>query len=69
MVDLGQEQEQHLSRNANHNHLGTPRLLSEHAHASASSMNIKSSNAYLDGEKIIRIAKQQRSDAVHPGYG
>jgi 3-methylcrotonyl-CoA carboxylase alpha subunit len=32
-------------------------------------MNIGPSNAYLDGEKIIRIAKEQGSDSVHPGYG
>ena len=27
------------------------------------------SNAYLDQEQIIAIAKQQQCDAIHPGYG
>ncbi|KAI5817732.1 carbamoyl-phosphate synthase L chain, ATP binding domain-containing protein [Pyronema omphalodes] len=46
-----------------------PDSLSEHAHASPYSINLGPSNAYLDGEKIIRIAKEQGCDAVHPGYG
>lgn len=46
-----------------------PDALSEHAHASASSVNLGPANAYLDGEKIIRIAKGLGCDAVHPGYG
>lgn len=25
--------------------------------------------AYLDGEQIVRIARQQQCDAIHPGYG
>ena len=46
-----------------------PDALSEHAHASPYSINIGPANAYLDGEKIIRIAKSEGCDAVHPGYG
>ena len=32
-------------------------------------MNLGPANAYLDGEKIIGIAKGLDCDAVHPGYG
>jgi len=46
-----------------------PDALSEHAHASPYSVNLGPANAYLDGEKIIRIAKGEGCDAVHPGYG
>jgi 3-methylcrotonyl-CoA carboxylase alpha subunit len=46
-----------------------PDALSEHAHASQYSINLGSADAYLDGEKIIRIAKGEGCDAVHPGYG
>ncbi|MBY5957095.1 ATP-grasp domain-containing protein [Membranicola marinus] len=28
-----------------------------------------STNTYLDGQKIIRIAQDQGADAIHPGYG
>ncbi|KAA8909778.1 3-methylcrotonyl-CoA carboxylase-like protein subunit alpha [Sphaerosporella brunnea] len=46
-----------------------PDALSEHAHASPYSINLGPADAYLDGEKIIRIAKGEGCDAVHPGYG
>lgn len=32
-------------------------------------MNLGAPNAYLDGERIISVAKQQGCEALHPGYG
>lgn len=32
-------------------------------------MNLGSANAYLDGERIIKVAKEQSCEALHPGYG
>ncbi|CCU77485.1 hypothetical protein BGHDH14_bgh05966 [Blumeria hordei DH14] len=42
---------------------------SQHALSSPFASNLGSPSAYLDGEKIIAIAKQQNCDALHPGYG
>ena len=46
-----------------------PDALSEHANASKYAVNLGPANAYLDGEKIIAVAKREGCDAVHPGYG
>ena len=32
-------------------------------------MNLGPANAYLDGERIINVAKEQGCQALHPGYG
>lgn len=32
-------------------------------------MNLGAPNAYLDGERIISVAKEQGCEALHPGYG
>jgi 3-methylcrotonyl-CoA carboxylase alpha subunit len=47
----------------------TPDAHSQHAHASPQAFNLGSTNAYLDQDRIIAIAKQQNCQAIHPGYG
>ncbi|EDN95540.1 hypothetical protein SS1G_11418 [Sclerotinia sclerotiorum 1980 UF-70] len=32
-------------------------------------VNLGAANAYLDGERIISVAKEQGCEALHPGYG
>ncbi|POS87547.1 hypothetical protein EPUL_000462, partial [Erysiphe pulchra] len=44
-------------------------LKSQHALHSAFNANLGHSSAYLDGEKIISIAKKRGCEALHPGYG
>ncbi|RMD40427.1 hypothetical protein DV735_g4686, partial [Chaetothyriales sp. CBS 134920] len=46
-----------------------PDRLSQHAQCTPYSFNLGLTTAYLDGAKIIEIAKQQQIDAIHPGYG
>ncbi|RMZ80539.1 hypothetical protein DV737_g2953, partial [Chaetothyriales sp. CBS 132003] len=46
-----------------------PDRVSQHAQCTRHSFNLGLTTAYLDGAKIIDIAKQQRIDAIHPGYG
>lgn len=42
---------------------------SQHALSSPFSVNIGDQSAYLDGERIISIAKAHGCQALHPGYG
>jgi 3-methylcrotonyl-CoA carboxylase alpha subunit len=42
---------------------------SQHALSSPFAVNLGESSAYLDGEKIISVAKEQGCQALHPGYG
>lgn len=44
-------------------------LKSQHALHSPFNANLGHSSAYLDGEKIISIAKNRGCEALHPGYG
>lgn len=46
-----------------------PDALSQHAHSSPFSFNLGATAAYLDQEKILKIAKEQGCQAIHPGYG
>jgi 3-methylcrotonyl-CoA carboxylase alpha subunit len=46
-----------------------PDATSQHALSSPFSVNLGAANAYLDGEKIIAVAKEQKCQALHPGYG
>jgi 3-methylcrotonyl-CoA carboxylase alpha subunit len=46
-----------------------PDAHSQHALSSPYAVNLGASNAYLDGERIISVAKQQGCEALHPGYG
>ena len=32
-------------------------------------MNLGDPSAYLDGDRIIQIAKEQGCQGIHPGYG
>lgn len=40
-----------------------------HASSGFQSLGLGPANAYLDGEKIIKLAKQNNIQALHPGYG
>lgn len=42
---------------------------SQHAKSSPHSINLGASSAYLDGERIIKAAKENGCQAIHPGYG
>ncbi|KAL5325235.1 hypothetical protein ACEPPN_006359 [Leptodophora sp. 'Broadleaf-Isolate-01'] len=46
-----------------------PDANSQHALSSPFAVNLGSANAYLDGERIIKVAKEQSCEALHPGYG
>jgi 3-methylcrotonyl-CoA carboxylase alpha subunit len=46
-----------------------PDAQSQHALSSPFSVNLGASSAYLDGERIIAVAKEQGCQALHPGYG
>ncbi len=46
-----------------------PDANSQHALSSPFSVNLGAPSAYLDGEKIIGVAKEQGCEALHPGYG
>lgn len=47
----------------------TPDANSQHALSSSSAFNLGDTAAYLDGDRIIEIAKQEGCRAIHPGYG
>ncbi|RDW62137.1 hypothetical protein BP6252_11570 [Coleophoma cylindrospora] len=46
-----------------------PDAQSQHALSSPFAVNLGTANAYLDGERIISVAKEQGCEALHPGYG
>jgi 3-methylcrotonyl-CoA carboxylase alpha subunit len=46
-----------------------PDAHSQHALSSPFAVNLGAANAYLDGERIISVAKEQGCEALHPGYG
>src|ERR1700730_4326183 len=46
-----------------------PDTHSQHALSIPFSINLGGPSAYLDGEKIITVAKRQGCQALHPGYG
>ncbi|RFU32433.1 hypothetical protein B7463_g3933, partial [Scytalidium lignicola] len=46
-----------------------PDALSQHALSSPFAVNLGAPSAYLDGERIISVAKEQGCEALHPGYG
>jgi 3-methylcrotonyl-CoA carboxylase alpha subunit len=46
-----------------------PDSSSQHALSSPFAVNLGAANAYLDGERIISVAKEQGCEALHPGYG
>lgn len=41
----------------------------QHAKSSPYSFNLGATSAYLDQDKILRIAKENGCQAIHPGYG
>ncbi|KAI1080618.1 carbamoyl-phosphate synthase L chain, ATP binding domain-containing protein [Whalleya microplaca] len=46
-----------------------PDALSQHASCSPTSIGLGAANGYLDGERIVKLAKQHGIQALHPGYG
>jgi 3-methylcrotonyl-CoA carboxylase alpha subunit len=46
-----------------------PDAQSQHAHSSPWAFNLGDTGAYLDQDKILKIAKSQNCKAIHPGYG
>ncbi|KAJ8122279.1 hypothetical protein ONZ43_g1490 [Nemania bipapillata] len=46
-----------------------PDASSQHAACSPHSIGLGAANGYLDGERIVRLAKQHNIQALHPGYG
>lgn len=46
-----------------------PDARSQHALSSPYAINLGHPTAYLDGERIIKAAKQQGCIGIHPGYG
>ncbi|KAI0172583.1 carbamoyl-phosphate synthase L chain, ATP binding domain-containing protein [Hypoxylon sp. FL1284] len=46
-----------------------PDSASQHASCSPQSIGLGAANAYLDGERIVKLAKQHGIHALHPGYG
>ncbi|KAI6085242.1 carbamoyl-phosphate synthase L chain, ATP binding domain-containing protein [Hypoxylon rubiginosum] len=46
-----------------------PDASSQHASCSPHSIGLGAANGYLDGERIVRLAKQHGIQALHPGYG
>ncbi|CAI7605490.1 unnamed protein product [Penicillium glandicola] len=46
-----------------------PDSRSQHALSSPFAFNLGSVSAYLDGDRIIEIAKKEGCQAIHPGYG
>ncbi|KAH0537419.1 hypothetical protein FGG08_005772 [Glutinoglossum americanum] len=49
--------------------MGYPDAQSQHALCTPFAVNIGSPSAYLDGDRIIKIAKQEGCCSIHPGYG
>ncbi|KAF1816569.1 hypothetical protein P152DRAFT_428768 [Eremomyces bilateralis CBS 781.70] len=46
-----------------------PDRLSQHALSSPFTVNLGEPSAYLDGDRIIEVAKNEGCQAIHPGYG
>ncbi|KAF2271520.1 methylcrotonoyl-CoA carboxylase subunit alpha mitochondrial precursor [Westerdykella ornata] len=46
-----------------------PDAHSQHALSSPYAINLGEPSAYLDGDRIIQIAKEQGCQGIHPGYG
>ncbi|KAH6644115.1 carbamoyl-phosphate synthase L chain, ATP binding domain-containing protein [Boeremia exigua] len=46
-----------------------PDARSQHALSSPFAVNLGDPSAYLDGDRIIQIAKDQGCQGIHPGYG
>ncbi|KAH7064220.1 carbamoyl-phosphate synthase L chain, ATP binding domain-containing protein [Paraphoma chrysanthemicola] len=46
-----------------------PDARSQHALSSPYAVNLGDPSAYLDGDRIIQIAKEQGCQGIHPGYG
>ncbi|KAK9784225.1 putative Methylcrotonoyl-CoA carboxylase subunit alpha [Seiridium cardinale] len=46
-----------------------PDASSQHAACSPNAIGLGAANAYLDGERIVKLAKQHGIQALHPGYG
>lgn len=46
-----------------------PDRYAQHALSSPFAFNLGSVSAYLDGDRIIEIAKREGCQAIHPGYG
>ncbi|PSN60054.1 hypothetical protein BS50DRAFT_626334 [Corynespora cassiicola Philippines] len=46
-----------------------PDAKSQHALSSPYAVNLGDPSAYLDGDRIIQIAKDQGCQGIHPGYG
>ena len=46
-----------------------PDATSQHALSSPFAFNLGETSAYLDGSKIIDVARKQGCQAIHPGYG
>ena len=46
-----------------------PDARSQHALSSPYAVNLGDPSAYLDGDRIIQIAKDQGCQGIHPGYG
>lgn len=46
-----------------------PDSKAQHALSSPNAFNLGETAAYLDGDRIIEIAKREGCQAIHPGYG
>lgn len=46
-----------------------PDARSQHALSSPFAVNLGEPSAYLDGDRIIEVAKEQGCQGIHPGYG
>ena len=46
-----------------------PDAKSQHALSSPFAINLGDPKAYLDGDRIIKVAKEYGCDSIHPGYG
>ncbi|KAH8662447.1 carbamoyl-phosphate synthase L chain, ATP binding domain-containing protein [Xylariales sp. PMI_506] len=46
-----------------------PDASSQHAACSPNAIGLGAANAYLDGERIVNLAKKHGIQALHPGYG
>lgn len=46
-----------------------PDSWAQHALSSPFAFNLGSVSAYLDGDRIIEIAKREGCQGIHPGYG
>ena len=46
-----------------------PDAKSQHALSSPFAVNLGDPKAYLDGDRIIKVAKEEGCNGIHPGYG